>query len=73
MSIRSLRKRLRRSLLRRVTSFTGMTSNRYQKYSDFEGLTPEQIIDVPLDEISTTNLDTDTKLHNLTKEQKKSG
>lgn len=53
------------SLLRKsLTSLTGISKRQYQKYSDFKDLTPEQILELPLDQISTTRLNKDhnTKL-----------
>jgi len=54
-----------RSLRRSMTYFTGLSQAKYNKYSDFKDLTPEEILNVPLDQISSTKLENDTTSHGL--------
>jgi hypothetical protein len=51
---------LRKSLNSFVTYISGVSNKQYQKYSDFNNLTPEQILELPLDQISRTMLNKDS-------------
>lgn len=64
----SLKKSLK-SLKSFATSISGVSNRTYQKYSDFKHLTGEQILELPLDQISTTMLNNDHNKKELKHDQ----
>ena len=57
------------SIRKSLTSLTGRSTKQYQKYSDFEGIVPVDILKIPLNAISRTKLLNDDTEHKLNKFQ----